>query len=202
MARTLGIIGAGKLGMAVGKAAADGGWNVIFNDVADPISVEMMLKNMIPQAKMSTCAGLANQADVVMLALPISQSGKLNYELLDDAIVLDAMNDWAPEGLEVASGTSETVAERNPKMHIAKSINHLSYHDYSSGPRPKGAPDRRAMVVATDFPDAAEVISELVDDMGFDPVVTPFANNRMLEMGGPIFGVRLSEAEMREILAT
>ena len=198
--KTLGIIGAGKLGMAVGKAAADGGWNVIFNDVADPISVEMMLKNMIPQATMSTCTGLTNTADIVMLALPLGQSHKLNYELLTDRIVLDAMNDWAPKGQDVMHATSQMIAERNPRMHIAKSINHFSYHDYSSDPRPKGDPQRRAMVVATDYDDAAETISELIDDMGFDPVVAPFAKHQMLEMGGPIFGVRMNAAEMAKVL--
>lgn len=199
MARTLGIIGAGRLGRAVGKAAHEGGWNVVFNDVGDPITMSMTLNTLIPGSKMVTCTGLARMSDIVMLALPLSESEKINYRLLDGRVVLDAMNDWSNDASPAA--TSEIVAARNPRMHLAKSINHLSYHDYSSDPREKGDPKRRAMAIATDYPDAAEIISELVDDMGFDPVVAPFAKNRLLEPGGPIFGVTMSATQMRAALS-
>lgn len=198
VARNLGIIGAGRLGRAVGKAAHEGGWNVVFNDVADPITIAMTLNTLIPGAKMVTCTGLARMSDVIVLALPLSESEQINYQLLDDKVVLDAMNDWGNDASPAA--TSEVVAARNPRMHLAKSINHLSYHDYSCDPREKGDPKRRAMAIATDYPDAAAIISELVDDMGFDPIVAPFSKNRLLEPGGPIFGVTMNAIQMSAAL--
>ncbi|MCZ2826924.1 MULTISPECIES: hypothetical protein [unclassified Modestobacter] len=36
--------------------------------------------------------------------------------------------------------------------------------------RPTGAPDRKALVVSSDSPDAVELVTRLYDDLGFDAV--------------------------------
>lgn len=36
--------------------------------------------------------------------------------------------------------------------------------------RPSGAPDRKALVVASDFPEATALVSRFLDDIGFDAV--------------------------------
>ena len=36
--------------------------------------------------------------------------------------------------------------------------------------RPAGAPDRKALVVSSDYPDAVELVTRFYDDLGFDAV--------------------------------
>jgi hypothetical protein len=55
-------------------------------------------------------------------------------------------------------GTTEIVAESNPRARWAKSFSNLGYHDLEDDPRPSGAADRRAIVVIGDGPQAAAVV--------------------------------------------
>ena len=132
---TLGIVGAGKLGRAIGGSAADGGWRVLFHDAAVTEPLRTELASSAPTARLTGLAELASQADLIVLAVPFGAADGLDYTLFDGKIVLDAMNHWAPvdgEMPELAAypqGTSALVAGRGPGMRMVKSLNHLSYHD-------------------------------------------------------------------------
>ncbi|MGI5950400.1 MAG: NADP oxidoreductase, partial [Brooklawnia sp.] len=73
--------------------------------------------------------------------------------------------------------------------------------DYIADARPAGSPDRRAVAVASDDPEARQRVAALVDDLGFEPVPVPFDRAGLLEPGGPVFGTWLDVAGMREVLA-
>ncbi len=205
MKRILGIIGAGRLGTTIGQSAIAAGWQVLVSDTAPMAG--MIVETMLPEAEFVDLPELAERAGIVMLAVPFGVSASIDYSLLDGKIVLDPMNLWPavdgplPELTEAPGPTSAVVAARNPRMRLVKSLNHLGYHDYTADARPAGSPDRRAVAVATDDPEARQRVAALVDDLGFEPVPVPFDRAGLLEPGGPVFGTWLDVAGMREVLA-
>jgi 8-hydroxy-5-deazaflavin:NADPH oxidoreductase len=56
-------------------------------------------------------------------------------------------------------GTSEIVQHRLAGSTVVKTLNHLGYHQLDEDRRPEGSPERRAVGVASDDPDAVETSS-------------------------------------------
>jgi predicted dinucleotide-binding enzyme len=110
------------------------------------------------------------------------------------------MNYWpASDGVLSAfenGGSSEIVAGRLAGSTVVKALNHIGYHELEDRARPPGAPDRRAAGVAGDDPAAAAAIAGLADRIGYDPVrVGSLRAGRVLQPGGPVFGITLTRPE-------
>jgi predicted dinucleotide-binding enzyme len=96
-------------------------------------------------------------------------------------------------------GSSEIVQRRLRSSTVVKALNHIGYHELDDERRPAGAPDRRALGVAADDPRALEVIAGLIERIGYDPVrLDSLGAGRILEPGGPVFGVSLRRSEFEQ----
>lgn len=87
---------------------------------------------------------------------------------------------------EVDSGRKtvhELRQEQLPRSLFVKAFTHVQFHERSHIrtpddllpavvrlARPAGAPDRKALVVSSDHPDAVALVTRLYDDLGFDAV--------------------------------
>lgn len=200
MKKTVGIVGAGRIGSSLGALASDAGWRVQFFDVLpDAVAnAPVTLGDNATQA--SSFAGLVTANDLIILAVPFSESARLDYSLLSDKIVVDAMNYWpaidgvAPDSQSAA--TTRQLAARNPRMRLIKTFNHFAWHELISDARSASVSQRRAMVVAGDDQQARTQVAGLVSDIGFDPVLAPAVLEPMLQPGGELFGVRMTAAEL------
>ena len=86
-----------------------------------------------------------------------------------------------------------------PGSTVVKALNHIGYHELEDRARPAGAPDRRAAGVAGDDPAAVATIAGLVNAIGYDPVrLGSLRAGRVLQPGGPAFGVVLTPAEFEQ----
>ncbi len=206
MNKVLGVVGAGKLGTTLGRAAADAGWDVLFTDAAPAEITSLIVESIVPEARLVSLPELARAADLVLLAVPFGHSEAIDYSQLDGKVVLDAMNYWPAVDAEVAAlrgwtgSTSALVASRNPRMRLVRSLNHLGYHEYTSDARSPEVPNRRAVAVAGDDTEAQRLVAGFVNDIGFEPVLVPFDRAKQLDPNGPAFGVWLDAASMRELL--
>jgi predicted dinucleotide-binding enzyme len=78
----------------------------------------------------------------------------------------------------------------------------ISYHDLEDRARPATAPNRPAAGVATDNAAAGAVVSDFLDRIGYDPVRLPdLGAGRVLEPGGPVFGVVLTRPEFEKAVS-
>ena len=186
----LGILGAGRVGIALAKLARDAGLEVTVAGSSDVSGISQ-----------------ATQADVVILAIPFGKYRTLPADALAGKLVIDAMNYWweldgvRPEFSDPQTSTSETVQAFLADSRLAKSFNHASVWELENLARPAGHPERRALAVASDNPDDLAQASYLVDIMGFDPVSAGrLANGVMFEPGTEAFGSDASAAELREML--
>jgi 8-hydroxy-5-deazaflavin:NADPH oxidoreductase len=196
------VLGAGHSGPVIARAAVEAGYHVTIAASGDPERIALIARVLVPGADPQWAADAVADADVVILAIPIHKFPAFDAALVAGKIVVDVMNYWPPvdgaqEMFEDSDrGSSEIVQERLAESMVVKTLNHLGYHELDEDRRPAGSPDRRAVGVAGDDSDAVDIVSDIVERMGFDAVrLDSLRAGRLLEAGGPVFGASLRRAE-------
>jgi predicted dinucleotide-binding enzyme len=205
-ALTLGILGAGRVGTSVARAALKVGYNVNIAGSGPASNISLIVEVVVPGARAVDAAEAVATADIVVLALPLHKYRSIDPALLAGKIVIDAMNYWSPiDGIqdEFEVGTSsETIADFLPGARLVKTLNHIGYHDLEADDLPAESPQRRALAVASDDAEAAELVMAFIDHLGYDPVYAgQLAAGAAFEPGTTIFGGPQDAAAMRAELA-
>ena len=196
------VLGAGHSGPVIARAAVEAGFQVSIAASGDPQQIALIASVLAPGAEPRWAADAVADADVVILAIPIHAFADFDPALVAGKIVVDVMNYWPPvDGTQEAfedrgRGTSEIVQARLAGSTIVKTLNHLGYHQMDEERQPAGSPERRAVGVAGDDPEAVEVVAEIIERIGFDAIrFDSLRAGRLFEAGGPVFGASLRRAE-------
>jgi 8-hydroxy-5-deazaflavin:NADPH oxidoreductase len=206
--RRLGIVGAGKLGTTLARAAVAAGYDVAISRSGAPADIALTLDVLAPGAHAATTDEVVRHAEIVVLAVPAHRFRELPRDIFAGKILVDAINYWEPvdgedrELTSAADGTSTVVQERFPTARLVKSLNQLGYHELEEHRRPKGAPERVAIGAAGDDRLAVRKVMQLIDELGFDPVdAGPLASGLALEPDGSPFAVTHSADELTKRLS-
>ncbi len=204
---TIGILGAGKVGMVLGRLALAAGYNVLIASSGAASKIALTVQVLVPGAVAASADQLAAQSDVIILALPLGKYRTIPAHLLAGKLVIDAMNYWwevdgVREDLtDPRHSSSELVQAFLPDSRVIKAFNHVGYHELDERSKPSGSPDRTAIAIAGDNPDDLNSVAEIVDAFGFDPVVAGSLHESInLEPGSELFGADLPAAEVRMAL--
>jgi predicted dinucleotide-binding enzyme len=203
---TIGILGAGKLGTVLAQLFVKAGYQVYVAGSGHASKIALSVKVITPGALAVTTTDAIAQADIVILALPLGKYQNLPAKALEDKLVIDAMNYWwevdgdMPQ-LKSAASSSEMVQSYLKGARVVKALSHMGYHNLFDDTRPTGATDRKAIAIAGDNTADNMLVSKLIDDLGFDPIIIGELHaGKLLEPGSPMFGASVTAHEVPSLL--
>ena len=199
----IGIIGAGKVGGGIGGVWVKAGYEVMFssrhieNDRA-------LAAGLGSNAYAGTPREAAVFGDVVMISVPyhaLPEVGEQLVDLIDDKVVIDTCNPFVGRDGEIAVWAREKGAglasrELLPGARIVRAFNAIGAARMREAYK---EPGRIGMPIASDDPRAAEIASQLIHDMGYEPVfIGDLEMGKYLIPGSPLSGERTPE-EIRSL---
>ena len=131
--RRLGIVGAGRVGTTIARAAVAAGYDVAISGSGAADRIALIVEVLAPGARPATTNEVVRHADLIVLAVPMHRFRELPRDLFAGKILIDAMNYWEEiDGVDqelatAPAGTSVVVQERFPSARVVKSLNHITY---------------------------------------------------------------------------
>ena len=146
--------------------------------------------------------------DVLLMAVPYRALPQLGRDLADvikGKVVLDSCNPIVARDGDIATwarekGAGLASAELLPGARLVRAFNAINYAKIAEAANRQG--ERSAMPMAGDDANAVAVVSGLVRDVGFEPVlIGPLVMGKHLIPGTPLAGEHTPE-QIRQIAAT
>ena len=206
--KTIGRIGAGMIGSQVARLAVAAGYDVVISNSRGPETLSTLVAELGPKARAGTVFDAASSGDVVVVAIPLKDYGKVPVEPLKGKVVIDTGNYYpARDGRireldEEATTTSELLQRHLPASKVVKAFNHIYAAQLTTDGQPAGTANRRALVMAGDDGQAKATVSRLLDQFGFDTVdAGPLKEGWRIQRDTPGYGPRRTAPQLRQDLS-
>lgn len=201
----IGILGAGLVGAALARLAADCGHPV-------------MISSRHPEELTAVAAGIGGTAgsleeaasfgELCVLAVPFSAREALPTAVLAGRVVLDAMNHYPERDGPVPAlerheaTTSGMVAACLPGARLVKAFNAILARDLPRDARPPVPGGRQALPIAGEDAEAKSVVAELHEQFGFEALdAGPLAESWRFERAKPAYCIPLDRVGLQQALA-
>ncbi len=206
--KTIGLIGAGKIGSQLARLAVKNGYDVVVSNSRGPETLSGLVAELGPNARAATPDAAARAGDVVVVTVPLKAYRSVPSAPLAGKIVIDTNNYYPqrdgriPELDNESTTTSELLQAHLPQSKVVKAFNHIYAAELTTHGQPRGSKNRRALVIAGDDADAKEAVTHLLDQFGFDTVdAGPLQEGWRIQRDTPGYGPRRTAAELRADLA-
>jgi 8-hydroxy-5-deazaflavin:NADPH oxidoreductase len=173
---TWGFIGSGNIGTTVARLAVAAGHDVVLSNSRGPETLAGVVDDLGPHARAATATEAARAGDVVVVTIPLGHYQQVPAEELAGKVVIDTMNyypqrDGSFAALDDESTTSSELLQAHlPGSRVVKGFNNIFFQHLAALPRPSGAPDRSALAIAGDDPEAKDMVRARLDEIGYDTV--------------------------------
>ena len=188
----IGILGAGNVGLAVGRQLIRAGHVVKLSSARGPRALTPVARDIGAEAVSVTDAAAA---ELVLLALPWPAVPDVLGPLPNwqGRILVDATNPFVtfnPLQLADLQGRSASVvvAEHAPGARVVKAFNSITMENFEKGPRQGEA--RRVLFVSGDDLASKQTVQRLIAELGYAPIDLGGLDDggRMQQPGGPLAG--------------
>lgn len=203
----IGIVGSGRVGSALGGAWVKAGHDVMFSSL-DLEQDKKLAASLGPNARAGTPREAAAFGTVLLIAVPYTALpgvGKDLGGLIKGKIIIDPSNPIVARDGDIAVAAREKGAglasmEYLPGARIVRAFNAVGAGRMAEA---ASRSERMGMPIAGDDPNAIAVASNLIRDVGYEPVLvgTLAAMGKYLIPGTPLAGERSPE-QVRQIAAT
>lgn len=214
----IGIIGAGRIGHALGLRFAAAGHETMLSNSRGPETLGDVVASIEGKVRAGTVEEAARFGDIAAVAIPTQAIRDLPAESFDGRLVIDANNYYpdpdrpVPELDADETTSSELLASVLAGATVVKAFNTIYFRRLLDESRPDLAADERlAIPIAGDSADAKETVAELIDEIGFTAVdAGTLADTRRQQPGSPLYlafaesrqeGVPITAPRLRELLA-
>jgi len=184
------------------------GYDVVISNSRGPETLQDLVAELGPKARAATSAEAASAGDFAVVTVPLKNYKDVPVEPLAGKIVIDTNNYyWERDGRIPAldngeATTSGMLQEHLPQSKVAKGFNHIMAKDITTDGTPAGTENRRALATASDYPEAAELVTRLYDEFGFDTVnVGPLSESWRVERDRPAYVARQNATQLKDNLA-
>jgi hypothetical protein len=202
----IGIIGAGHIGATLARLLIDAGHRVAIANSRGPDTLTDLVSDLGSHAHAATIEEAATFGRAVIVAIPFGRFPDLPAADIGDRVLVDAMNyypdrDGHFDVLDRDKTTSsEMLATHTTDARVVKAFNTIYWEHLRDQAAPAGA-DRRAIPIAGDDDAAKKMVTELLDDIGFDAAdAGALADGRALQPGAPVYGIRMSKPDADRLL--
>jgi predicted dinucleotide-binding enzyme len=188
----IGILGAGSVGLAVGRRLTAAGHTVKLSSARGPHALAAVAQGIGAEA---VSVGEAAAADLVVLAVPWPAVPDVLDDLPDwqGRILVDATNPFVtsnPLTLADLQGRSASVvvAEHAPGAWVVKAFNSITMANFEKGPGHGGA--KRVLFVSGDDVAAKQTVQRLITELGYAAIDLGDLEQggRMQQPGGSLAG--------------
>jgi predicted dinucleotide-binding enzyme len=204
----IGVIGAGNIGSALTRRFTAAGHQVFVANSRGPQTLTKLAAET--GAKPVNVNEAAQAGDVVVVTIPEKNISSLPPDLFKDVpagvVVIDTGNyyprrDGRIDAIENGMPESQWVAQQLGRP-VIKAFNNIYAARLQNFGLPAGTTGRVAIPVAGDDPKAKAVVSQLVDDIGFDAVdAGGLAESWRQQPGTPVYGPDFVAAEVQRALS-
>lgn len=184
------------------------GYDVVISNSRGPETLQDLVSELGPKARAATAAEAAAAGDFAVVTVPLKNYKDVPAEPLAGKIVIDTNNYyWERDGRIPAldngeATTSGLLQEHLPQSKVAKGFNHIMAKDITTDGTPAGTENRRALATASNYPEAADLVTRLYDEFGFDTVdVGPLSESWRVERDRPAYVKRQNALELKDNLA-
>jgi predicted dinucleotide-binding enzyme len=207
--KTIGLIGAGHIGGQLARLAVQHGYDVVVSNSRGPATLKGLVEERGPRARAATSAQAAEAGDIVVVTIPMKNIGDVPVAPLAGKIVIDTNNYYPQRDGHIAAldreatTTSELLQQHLPESKVVKAFNHLYAAALTTDGQPAGTPNRRALAIAGDDPDAKRTVGQLIDQFGYDVVdIGPLSESWRIQRDTPGYGPRRTAEELRRDIAS
>lgn len=205
----IGMIGAGREGGALGTAFVKAGHPVMFSS-RHPEELKDLVAGLGPLAKAGTVAQAIAFGDVVMIVVPYSSMPEIGRDyapaLAKKMLVVDVSNPVARrdgadliKSVAAQGGAGRATAKMLPGAHLVRAFNAIGSARIAADAHRAGG--LVGVPIAGDDANAIAIASELIRQIGFEPVlIGGLAMGKYLVPGTPLGGEHSSD-EIRKIAA-
>jgi 8-hydroxy-5-deazaflavin:NADPH oxidoreductase len=193
---TIGLIGAGNIGGTVARLAVAAGYDAVVSNSRGPETLTDLVGELGPNARAATPAEAARAADLVVVTIPLKAYRSVPVEPLVGKVVIDTNNyypgrDGRIAALDDRSTTSSELLQHHlPEAKVVKCFNCIFFRHLQALARPSGSPERSALPIAGDDPQAKVTVAAFLDAIGYDTVdVGSLAEGWRFQPGAPVYGL-------------
>lgn len=204
---TIGILGAGKVGITLAQLAVKAGYTVRIAGSGNPDKIALTVSILAPGAQAMTKEEVAETSDIIILALPLSKYASIPKDHLEGKLVIDSMNHWyevdGPRGdtLPDSVSSSEFIQSFLTESTVIKALSHMGYHELHDFAAPNKTLNRKGIAIAGDSATAVQHVATIIDTLGFEPVIIGgLSAGRILEPGEKGFGLAVPASTLKELL--